>query len=252
MVQLIKKAVLVYTFLIFCNFYINAQEQKVDTLVTPRHTKETEIDSMMTTIKVSDLAKLESELKLYRQKLKVADHERDSLKKLYVTVSSDANILSSKQRQMDAEIKSLRATVHRDDIDRVNILSNFLYIPYDSYSIDSLAIPAFENIQDMNLKEKYKIRCDLVKNYKKHTNELVKFLMDVQNEMRIPFSKKNLATKFSAQLKEQNFYQDYLQYADWGNTYIGSRIKIILSKLNNFTDDSKLNFDDIISDFKLK
>lgn len=142
----------------------------------------------------------------------------------------------------DDNVASLRQQIREKDeqIDRylkkfISIASNFLYIPYEKYSINDVAIPAFEAAKGTNYYDKYYIRLQLLKNYKTNTDELKKFLMDNQNGGRrnmdyLP----SWADRTLSQLNSLNVVQQYRQYGDgWDETFLGKIIYELQEVLDN-------------------
>lgn len=146
------------------------------------------------------------------------------------------------QNYDDDNVASLRQQIREKDeqIDRylkkfISIASNFLYIPYEKYSINDVAIPAFEAAKGTNYYDKYYIRLQLLKNYKTNTDELKKFLMDNQNGGRrnmdyLP----SWADRTLSQLNSLNVVKQYRQYGDgWDETFLGKIIYELQEVLDN-------------------
>lgn len=124
---------------------------------------------------------------------------------------------------------------HTVDIENrlIGIASNFLYIPYDDYSV-KLAIEAFNAVQDQALKSKYANRLEMLQNYKQDMQD-VKSYVNANNGVTL-----NIDT-----FQALPFYKRYASYGDW-STYLGQIIKNIETKIKNgdtnFTDlKNKLN-----------
>lgn len=230
---------------------ISAQNDKKDN-VPAKQENEVAVsdDSIMTTIRVADLTKMESEIKSLRQQLKGVKSDRDSLKSKYDKTLAKSHELSEKHAQTEQELTKLRGIVLQDDKERVNIASNFLYIPYESYSVDSIAITTYEGIHDAALKEKYNIRYTLLKNYKNHIVEFVNFLTKTQKDFN-PFADENFAGQKVQQLKSLRCYKAYLAYSDGNYTFLGSRMKKTLTMLQSFKHGQKLDFNSMIQELSI-
>lgn len=230
---------------------ISAQEDKKDN-VSAKQEKEVTApdDSIMTTISVADLTKMESEIKSLRQQLKGVKSNRDSLKSKYDKSFAKSQELSKKHAQSEQELTKLRGIVLQDDKERVDIASNFLYIPYESYSVDSIAITTYEGIHDVPLKEKYRIRYTLLKNYKIHISEFSNFLIQFQKEFN-RFANDKFTSQKAQQLKSLRCYKAYLAYSDGKYTFLGSRMEKALSMLQSFKHGQKLDFNSMIQELSI-
>ena len=102
----------------------------------------------------------------------------------------------------------------------VNIISNFLYIPYEAYSIEKIAIPASNNIFDERLKHKQKIKFDLLKSYQNDIRSLMQFLKETQEDLKKPFMKHGIMRRIGSSDLHcteddlQVFYRDNIQSYD--------------------------------------
>ena len=71
----------------------------------------------------------------------------------------------------------------------INVASNFIYIPYEAYSIKEIAIPAFQMVSDEGLKVKYKSRYEMLLKYKEHVVEFISCLTEMKKVLSNPFAK---------------------------------------------------------------
>ena len=150
-------------------------------------------------------------------------------------VTDDAAIISNlreqlkmKDEQIDKYLKKL-----------ISIASNFLYLPYEKYSINDVAIPAFETARGTEYYTKYNIRLTLLKNYKTDTDALIKFLVSHQNEAkRNEYNLSSWAANIRSEFNAMPVVQSYKQYGDgWDETYLGQVIYGVLEQLNNTSGD---------------
>lgn len=189
---------------------------------------------------------LNSELELRITQL---NNEIDSLKssleileKLYGKSQGELiqknNEINSLQQRHALEIQALE--LRNDSLQKnyIRMASNFLYIPYEDYSIQKIAIPAFQNIKGSNLYQKHKIRLILLENYKADIKFLSNFIDDMikNKDLGIAFGltdtrERNKQTK-KKELDHTQLVSTYKQYDDWENTFIGVKIKEINRALN--------------------
>lgn len=122
--------------------------------------------------------------------------------------------------------------INKTDTCLIDMASNFLYIPYEAYSVEKIAIPAFENIYSKELKSKRLIKYDLLKSYQSDIRELSQYLTYVQTEISKPFTKDGIT--IIEQLEKERFYINYIKYSDYENTFIGKFLSEILNNLKTF------------------
>ena len=126
----------------------------------------------------------------------------------------------------------------------VNIASNFLYIPYEAYSIQEIAIPAFKAVTDKQLLQKHQIKLVLLENYQQDIRDLLEFIShDVKKELDNRFAR-DLNT-LEKQFLEKGFYLRYSQYEDWKNTYLGKIIYDVDEKMKSYNGFPKPDFTSI-------
>ena len=120
------------------------------------------------------------ELIAYRDSFKVLKDRYLNLEKVYNKLiwqqqSIEDSLRMYKIQCDDAQRqnKSLMDKTIKSDKALISMASNFIYIPYEAYSVDSIAIPAYESVQDLILKLQYEIRYQLLKNYKEDVSETV-------------------------------------------------------------------------------
>lgn len=168
----------------------------------------------------SDLKKqFEDSLKINCRRL---SNKSEEIKKL----KSDTSSLNKKLTQIKDTLKKTNKML-------VTNALNFLYIPYEAWSIDSVAIPAFNAISDLSLKEEYKKEEQLLKNFHQDVEAVVSFLTEVENEMK----KNKIACdlqKLKKQMANKDFYKRYTAKEKFYKSYyLGRKIKTIEKELEN-------------------
>lgn len=179
----------------------------------------------------------------------------DSLKLLYAKLNlsnkkteEELNNRNDKILEYESNIKNLKNHISKSDLCLVNIASNFLYIPYEAYSIEKIAIPAFNNIFDERLKQKQQIKCNLLESYQNDIKSLMQFLKETQEDLNKPFTKHDVAVQKEKEFKEKDFYIRYVNYSDYVKTFLGAKFKEITSRLNKFDGQAnKVDFGDILT-----
>ncbi len=160
---------------------------------------------------------------------------RDSQKE---TESKD-RVISNLQHKINElqniTIKSLEAS--NDTLQRrlISMASNFLYIPYDEYSIQEIALPAFMSTKGTSAFTRYQNRLPLLQNYKSDIESLVNSLSQMEKDLSIQFMPmiNQKAKEHQDNLSSSTLYLRYVSYDDWENTYLGNQIRIIQSLLKS-------------------
>lgn len=201
-------------------------------------------DPIQVSISIDDLNTLKSEndsLKLQLsaitekyQKLQVeSEKDKSRLSQLEIDVNNlkrDTTILYIAQREADKRL--------------VNIASNFLYIPYEAFSIEKIAIPAFKAISSKELRRDHQIKYELLYNYRKDITDLLAFIKYACTELQKPFVKD--ANEVLVQFRDRSFYLSYHKYPEWTDTYLGSKLSLIEKQLNDFDGNQhKVDFTEL-------
>ena len=195
-------------------------------------------DTEHVSITIDALSKLNNEKDLAVRDLQAM---KDSINNLIIELKQ----IREKASNLDLQLMQIKSTnqdllnhVNKTDTCLINMASNFLYIPYEAYSVEKIAIPAFDNIHSKALKDKRIIKYNLLCNYQNDIKELSKFLVDVQSEVKKPFTKdgKSLLLIF----KEKEVYKSYIKYSDYKYTYLGKFIIQIVNNLNAFKKEAIL------------
>lgn len=136
------------------------------------------------------------------------------------------------QRQIqdlkEGEIKRLEAS--KDSMQRslINVASNFMYLPYEEYSINEIAIPAFTLTKGSTFYQHHQNIFDILQNYKSDIISLNNFLATAEAELKKTADFGNLrADKGKDHLDKLSalpLYARYTSYNDWTNTYLGAKI----------------------------
>lgn len=211
--------------------------------------KKDSIDNMEVKISMSQLTELENAKKLAEGRLSSANKR---ILEQEIKLSNDSVTIG----KLKARISNLRAdslAIHntvngwkkqllKADTCLINVASNFIYIPYEAYSVKEIAIPAFQMVSDEGLKVKYKSRYELLLKYKEHIVEFISCLTEMKKVLSNPFAKDaNDAIKV---LRTKHFYAAYRAFEGWESTFLGSRIIAIEKQLKDYKGPtSKVEFD---------
>lgn len=210
-----------------------------------------EEDTMKVSVFLKDLNALKTErdnaVKLCDSFKKVNQeiYKRDSVNSIRI------NSLEQENDSLDTLLTKLHVDYEKSNKKLANIVSNFLYIAYEAYSVDNIAIPAFEAITIPSLREKNEIKYNLLKCYKQDIQSFLNFIKEVKAEYKNnPFASKSSDVKnaFIQKLHHQVFYKNYVKYDRWRETYLGKRIVKVENELKNSSGSKKPNFDSIESE----
>lgn len=198
-------------------------------------------EPIQVSISIDDLNTLKSENDSLKLQLSAIT---EKYQKLQVESEKDKSRLS----QLDIDVNQLkkdttRLYVAQREADKrlVNIASNFLYIPYEAFSIEKIAIPAFKAISNTELKHDHQIKYELLYNYRKNITDLLAFIEYACTELQKPFIKD--ANEVLVQFHEKSFYLSYHKYPEWADTYLGSKLSLIEKQLNDFDGNQhKIDF----------
>ena len=146
------------------------------------------------------------------------------------------------QRKIDdlqnITIKYLEAS--NDTLQRrlISMASNFLYIPYDEYSIEVLS--AFISTKGTSAYVQYQNRLPLLQNYKEDVSSLIAFLTQAEKDLSIGLTRlrEDKAKEHLGNIQALPLYLRYSSYDDWKNTYLGTQICSIQKYLQTPTENT--------------
>lgn len=198
----------------------------------------------------------ESQNKTTEETLQEALQTIEEQKKLLLELRSVEVKLEIALKEKDIiEEKALAAEKHAESVEKslISMASNFLYIPYEAYGVEEIAIKAFESIQNQKLRQDYYQRYVLLVNYQKHLREFKAYLERVQKACNGIFQA--TATEFidsddsvspELVLRKQPFYLEYVKYEEYKDTYIGNLIQKTETILKAHTRQNRANMKDVI------
>lgn len=176
--------------------------------------------------KTKEYEKLEEE---FKDSLKIITSLRLELS----NKSTEINKLKSDTSSLNKRLNEVKATLKKTNKMLVNNALNFLYIPYEKWSIQEVAIPAFNAISDSTLKKECQKEEKLLKNYCQDVEALVSFLSEVEKEMAKNKIARDLS-KLKKQLTNKDFYKRYTEKEKFYKSYyLGRKIKAIEKELGN-------------------
>ena len=215
----------------------NIYSQNISDTITGKESSEVNIpDSIVrllceNTIQIDSLTKANSVLK---ELLRESQNE---------TVAKEREITNLKRKIDDLQnltIKHLEASNDTLQRNLISMASNFLYIPYDEYSIEEIAIPAFLSTKETSAYTRYQNRLPLLQNYKSDMLSLVENLTLMEKDLEWGIVRNQKASEHLNNLQNSLLYQRYTSYDDWENTYLGGQIQNICELLKSPSEQTSL------------
>lgn len=136
--------------------------------------------------------------------------------------------------KLNEEINNVKSVSNRK---LISMASNFIYIPYEDYSINKIAIPAFESAKGSKEYDEYKGRLSLLEKYKEDIDSIKIFLGGLKETFFTKsFSRNTECSNTLKKLTDLEVYKRYQTYSDWKATYLGQKIVRIETVLKNPSD----------------
>lgn len=236
--------------LMFCLFTINVFGQN----------EKKEVSATQDTIKKDTIQVLKNqnanEKNLEEQLREVTNNFELQKKRLLELQDIETKLAFSEKENNELNKKLESANKHVESVEKnlISIASNFLYVPYEAYGIEEIAIKAFESVQNDELKQKYAHRYILLKNYQQHLQDFKAYLLRVQKACNGAFQA--TATEFidptdpsvspDLVLKKQSFYVEYIKYDGYQETFIGGLIQKTEEILKAHTKQNRANMKEVI------
>lgn len=233
----------------FCIGTLSVSAQNKDTSV-----KDTLKTETVPAEQVLTVAEKSIEEKLKEAEQTIAEQEKHLLELRDV----ETKLTLAEREKVTLEKKALDAEKHAESVEKslISMASNFLYVPYEAYGVEEIAIKAFESIQNTKLKQEYNQRYVLLKNYQNHLREFKAYLERVQKACKGVFQA--TATEFidssdpsvSSELilRKQPFYLEYIKYNEYKDTFIGGLIQKTESILKAHTKQNRANVQGVIKE----
>lgn len=153
------------------------------------------------------------------------------------TVRSESASRKDSIQQLTTQVIELQEEVAKLQKNLLNVAVNYIFIPYDAFSVTQIALPSFKKSKDLPIfKEdpQYMIVLDLVQNYETDSKTVTQLLRDARTAIK----DRAKAQKVYNDLINSPLYKRYTQFNDWEQTYLGKIIKIVANNLHNPTSQS--------------
>ena len=193
--------------------------------------------------RISDLERTNAKLKT---KINLSDSLSSELQKKQVNLSmlqNDTSSLRQKNNKLESQIEETDKSLER-------IASNFLFIYYEAFSIEYIAIPAYKSISSNNLKNEGRMKYTLLENYKKDVHELYELYKIIETDLvdEYTFSGKD----HISEIEGSEAYKRYSNsgYSKWGKTYLGKNMLDAISILRNFTPENRKTLKALITELE--
>lgn len=231
-----KMKILLYALLSSISLVVQAQEN-LDSIA-----KKQEKTEMNVSISVEDLSRLENEKKQAVQNSKSLQQSYIQLQKLDSINTEKLKGLELKYNSLKRDYEALVKSQENANAKLINIASNFLFIPYEAYSIQNIAIPAFKAVTDPQLIQKHQVKLTLLENYQKDIVDLLSFISTVEKELNVPYTKDLKILGVDRKFEGTDFYLRYRRYDKWESTYLGKKLKYIDLIIKSYNGRNKPDF----------
>ena len=181
------------------------------------------------------------------------DKQKERLLKLQ-DIETKLSIAQNENSHLKKELETVKKQVKSVENNLLVVAANFLFIPYEAYGVEEIALKAFESIEDYSLKQENQQTYLLLKQYQNHLKEFKLYLQRVQKECNGIFQA--TATEFIDSkdpsinpdliLTKQQFYQDYIKFEGYQNTFIGGLIQKTQEILRAHTKQKRANMHEVI------
>ncbi len=169
---------------------------------------------------------------------------------------------SQESTKRDREIESLKAQIENlqnstiktlevknDSLQRrlLSIASYYIYQPYNVYTINKIALPAFNATIGTPAYVKYQNRLVILQNYRADIDEIIEFIEKAKEDMSDSSTTvRNENAKICLEsLMSLPAYTRYVAYDDWKKTYLGGYLKSIMSLLEKPNDTTADKLDSL-------
>ena len=157
--------------------------------------------------------------------------------------------LRKAKKQNDRTLKASRDSIFTMQIELVKMASNFLFVPYDKYAIEKIAIPAYEHSKGTPMYEKNNIRLKCLQEYRNDIQSLVDFMKQLKKTMFNGLDgARTKAKQKIPELEALEVYKRYdayrKQYDDTG-MFLWKKMSSIRSTLNRTDKNAYSDFKNI-------
>ncbi len=162
--------------------------------------------------------------------------------------------LQNTKAQNDRALKASRDSIYALQKELVKMASNFLYVPYDKYAIEHIAIPAYEKSKGTPLYEKNIIRLQCLQEYRNDILSLVGFMSQLKKTMFVGMD--GALTKAKQQISNLEALEVYKRYDAYRKkyndteTFLWKKMSLIRSILNRTDPEAYSDFEKIQSELK--
>ena len=155
-------------------------------------------------------------IKDYQEEISMKDRDLENLKQKLVDLQNNT------VKRLEASNDSLQRSL-------TSMAQNFLYIPYDEFSIDEFALPAFQATKGTEAYKHYQNKLPLLKNYKADIISLIELLGLMEKDLANPLTayRNTKAGEHIDNLRTSEVYKRYASIDYWENTYLGGKLVLI-------------------------
>lgn len=214
--------------LLVTEFGLSAQEpvnSEVESLK-----QELEITQSQTKYIAEQIIKINGEIEAAKTTLQLKNDIIDSLKKELNKVNSK----NSNKINIESEKKTQEA-IQPYQSKLVELSSRFLFIPFESYTIESVAINSFEAAKGSAEYARHQLVLQLLRSYRTDMQALIEFIVNAENSFKNGTPNK---AALLVDLSLLSFIDKYKGLKDWENTYLIRQCKLVKEAIDNNSSDS--------------
>lgn len=198
-----------------------------------------------------------AEVKPVDDSLKIVKNQLDSLKKKDLANKDELQKMNDSIKVYKTQIDSLKKEIgKKEEIQKkqsfrlsqvdtmlVKVATISLYLPFDSVSVETRAIPAYKLISDSALSKKHEIRLKMLESYRNDVIEFQKFMQKMMTEFKSKKVSKNRAEALAKKLKEQKFFKNNQEYNGVSEgTFMGNLFRETLEQLQRYSNENTADF----------
>lgn len=187
------------------------------------------------------LAIYKSSCKQLQEQLTAAQIQTAALTREIIALKANLEKSTQTQQAAQTEITKLKSQLGKPDTLLVNMACNFLYIPYETYSVQEIAIPAADAVVSQELRSKRLVAFDLLRDYQVHVKQLADFIPTLKTPLSNPFLPESKKTELIGKLHQLPVYKAYQAYNDWKATYLGKKMLYLEQLIKTHTPKTKLD-----------
>lgn len=210
-------------------------EAKKDSPDKPE-TESIETDSVATASETKQQIILQSQTKADSLTTERADTTilKEEIEKLITANRNLTDSIKEYKKNLDSLNTVRKEERIRLEEELTKLITNNLYIPFDAYNVEEGATPMISIITTESILKEEAAAFELMRNFRADIDSTIVFIEQFNNDQkafRIPVNIPQYKDEYIKKLKDSEFFKRYQTYEDWENTWLGIRIKAIMTRI---------------------